>query len=220
VARGSLKEYSGLLGWLGRRFQPVLSSSIVLNTRLFEGLSSIIALKDRRFVSLSSRVGNWTVEMKASDDSSCSVSWILIYRASLCDYRADDFHHACDGMGKCVVVVKAENGMMAAAYNEDGFTSLYSNSPNLNGFIASIDEDGECGEIFRRNGFGSGVLNYSGYGPVFGGFPNDLYISDDCHQNAVSCSTLGTSYGESGATLFGQRDFQVSEYEVFKIVIG
>jgi hypothetical protein len=44
--------------------------------------------------------------MKAEDASVSAVSWILIYRAG---ERDTDFHQVCDGMGKCVVVVKAAN---------------------------------------------------------------------------------------------------------------
>jgi hypothetical protein len=72
-------------------------------------------------------------------------------------------------MGKYVVVVKAENDMIAAAYNEEGFTSDYSQLPNLNGFIVSVADDGECGEIFHRNDYEVGVVNYLDSGPVFGG---------------------------------------------------
>jgi hypothetical protein len=73
------------------------------------------------------------------DGSVSSVSWILLYRASLSGYEAADFHQACDEMEKCVVVVKAENGRIAAAYNEDGFFSGVGRSPNLKGFIISTN---------------------------------------------------------------------------------
>jgi hypothetical protein len=172
-------------------------------------------LKDRGFVSVSSRVNDWTVKMKAEDGSVSSVSWILLYRASLSDYRAADFHQACDGMGKCVVVVKAENGRIAAVYNEDGFTSVaYSHSPNLNVFIVSVDEGGGVGEIFYRNDQENGVWNYPGSGPWFGsGYPGDLVISNNCHQNEYSRSILGGSYGRGPGlnqyALFGQKSFRV-----------
>jgi hypothetical protein len=120
VMRDSSLNYSSLVSWLARRFRYFLSSSIVVNRKLFEDLSSIIAAKDRGFVSVSYNLSSWTVDMRAEDDSTCSVSWILIYRASVSGYRASDFHRACDGMGKCVVIVKAENGRIAVAYNEDG----------------------------------------------------------------------------------------------------
>jgi hypothetical protein len=72
---------------------------------------------------VSSSVTDWAAEMKADDGSVASVSWIQLYRASISGYRAADFHQACDGMGKCVIVVKAENGRIAAAFNDDGSTS-------------------------------------------------------------------------------------------------
>jgi hypothetical protein len=151
VSRNSSLEFSALLSWLARRFRPVPSSSIVVNSELFKDLSSIIALKDRGFVSVSSSMNVCTVEMKSAEGSFSSVSWILLYRPSLSDYQAADFHQACDGMGKCVVVVKAENGRVAAAYNDDGFTYVIDVSPNLNGFIVSVTDDGGCGDIFHRN---------------------------------------------------------------------
>jgi hypothetical protein len=198
VSRNSSLEFSSLFSWLARRFRPVLSSSITVNGQLFKDLSSTITLKDRGFVSMSSSVADWTVEMKAEDGSISSVSWILLYRASLSGYRAADFHRACDRMGKCVVVVKAENGRIAAAYNEDGFTSV---SPNLNGFIVSVGDEGGCREIFHRNDHEVG-------GPWFGAI--DLFISNNCHLSERSWSTLGESYG-SGP---GQERFRVVDYEV------
>jgi hypothetical protein len=110
----------------------------------FKDLSSTIAFKDRSFVGVSSSVNDWTDEMKDEDGSVSSVSWILLYRASLSGYEAADFHQACDGIGKCVVGVKAENGRIAAAYMEGSFSS------NLNGFIDSLADDGGSEEIFHQ----------------------------------------------------------------------
>jgi hypothetical protein len=147
IMRDSSLEYFGPLFWMERRFRPVLSSSIVVNHKLFSDISSTIALKDRGFVSVSSSLSSWNIEMKAA----CSISWILLYRASLSDFQVDDFHRACHGMGNCVVVVvKAENGRIVVAYNEDGFTSERGLTPNFNGFIACVADDGGCGEIFHQ----------------------------------------------------------------------
>jgi hypothetical protein len=223
VSRNSSLEFSSLISWLAIRFHPVLSSSIVLNTKLFADLSSTIVLKDRGFVSVSSNVNDWTVEMKAEDRSESSVSWIILYRASLSGYRAADFHQACDGMGKFIVIVKAENGRIAAAYNEDGFTSINVSSPNTNGFIVSLADDGGCRDIFYRNDREWGIMNNSGVGPWFGAYRRDLRISDNCHLNERSWSRLGLSYGRGTGlnqhALFGQGRFRVVDYEVFKIVI-
>jgi hypothetical protein len=224
VSRNSSLEFSSLVSWLAIRFHPFLSSSIVANTQLFKDLSSTIMLKDRGFVSVSLRLNDWTIEMKAEDGSETSISWILLYRASLSEYRAADFHQACDGMGKCVVVVMAANKMIAAAYNEDSFISTdWTPSPNLNGFIASVDGDGGCREIFHRNDHVVGVLNHSSSGPWFGNGFGDLSISNNCHQNEYSHSMMGDSYGGGPGlnlyALFGQARFRVIDYEVFKIVI-
>jgi hypothetical protein len=225
MLRGSSLDFSSLISWLGRRFSPVLSSSIVVNSQLFVDLSSTIALNDRGFVSVSSSVSDWTVELKDEDGRISSFSWILLHRASLSGYRAADFHQACDGMGKCVVVVNAENGRIAAAYNADGFTSVFNyTSPNLNGFIAPVADDGGCGEIFNRNDQGLGVLNDPSWGPVFGNYADfDIAITNNCHH-MNSLSNLGASYGTRGpgvneTTLFGHEWFRVLDYEVFKIVI-
>jgi hypothetical protein len=226
ILRDSSLEFSALISWLARRFRPVISSSIAVNSQLFKDLSSIIALKDRGFVSVSSCAADWAVEMKAEDGSVSFVSWILLYRASLSEYRAADFHQACNGMGKCVVVVKAMNGRVAAAYNQDGFTSVdWSRSPNLNGFIVSVSDDGGCGEIFHRSDIWNlGVVNRPKLGPVFGGNSSwDLLISNTCDQGEYSSSKLGDSYGRGAElnkfVLFGQERVRVVDYEVFKIVI-
>jgi hypothetical protein len=164
VSRGSSLEFSGFISWLARRCRPTLSSSIVVNRQLFADLPSTISLNDRAFASVSSNVSDWTVELKDEDGRISSFSWILLNRASLSGYDAADYHQACDGMGKCLVVVKAENGRIAAAYNEDGFFSDGSLSPNLNGFIVSVANDGGCGEIFHRSEREGGIKNYPALG--------------------------------------------------------
>jgi hypothetical protein len=172
-----------------------------VNSQLFKDFSSIIALKDRGFVSVSSIVNDWTVELKTEDGSVSSFSWILLYRASLSNYRVADFHQACDEMGKCVVVVKAENGRIAAAYNEDGFSSVaFSRNPNLNGFIVSVAEDGGCGEIFHRNDHAVGVWNHPSWSATFCG---DVEVERKWID--MRCSAC--------------KDFEYVDYEVFKIVI-
>jgi hypothetical protein len=183
----------------------------------------MIALKESGFVTASSSLSDWNVRLKGEDESVCSVRWKLLYRGSLFGFGAREFHEACDGEGKCVVVVRAENGRIAAAYNEDAFSSDDSTTPNRNGFIVSIEADGSCGERFDRNGRYAGIYNLATSGPTFGG-GFDLAISNKCDENEDSYSNLGWAYGERPAanekTLFGQRNFRVSDYEVFKIVIG
>jgi hypothetical protein len=136
-------------------------------------------------------------------------------------YEAADFHRACDGMEKCVVVVKAENERIVVAYNEDGFSSEIPLTLNLNGFI--IDGDGGRGEIFHQNANDVGIWNYPVAGPVFGCYSGFyLHILSNCHQYENSRIKLGWSYGGRRVdplAQVGQEIFRVLDYEVFKIVI-
>jgi hypothetical protein len=74
LRNNSSYEFSALISWLARRFRPVLSSSIIVNRKLLATLSSTIALKDRGFVSVSSSVSDWTVNLKTEDVSASSIS--------------------------------------------------------------------------------------------------------------------------------------------------
>jgi hypothetical protein len=218
-------KYSSFRSWLKPR---LLKSCIVPPRKLIPQLSSIIAFKDRGFSSVSSTLNDWDVSLKAKDEGVCSISWRLLYRASLFGFDAREFHQACGGVGKFVVVVQAENGRVAVGYNEYGFNSDNSVSQNLNGFIVSIEEDGSCGARFDRTTGGIGIINPRFYGilndPGQGpSFNRDLVVSNNCHENKRSFSILGDSYGSgdevSESALFGEKFFRVCDYEVFKIVI-
>jgi hypothetical protein len=135
--------------------------------------------------------------------------------------REREFHQACDGRGKFVVVVRAENGRIAVAYNEDSFSSptgYIEGTPNSNGFIALINQDGCCGDRFDRTDRAFGAWNDPSCGPDFN---DDLVISNNCYVNDESFSELGVAYGGEvdPNALFGQECFRVCDYEVFKIVI-
>jgi hypothetical protein len=62
----------------------------------------------------------------------------------------------------------------------------------------------------------------SGAGPIFGGYPCDIYVSDDCNANTRSSTSLGISYtndtGLDARVVFtGSENFRVKEIEVFEI---
>jgi hypothetical protein len=218
VLSGSSVGYSSFLAFLQRR---LYKTCIVPPSKLFCEISLIIASKESGFVAASSILSGWEVSLKGSDGSVCVVKWKLLYKGSLFGFGARDFHQSCDGVGKFVVVVRAENGLIAAAYNEDGFSSgRGSDTPNRNGFIMSIKEDGSCGARFDRNGRSFGILHDADCGPIFN---DDLFISCNCHGNDESGSISGWAYGEgpeaNETTLFGQQRFRVSDYEVFTVEI-
>jgi hypothetical protein len=216
VLNESAVGYSSFSYWLERR---LLKTCLVSPNKLFRDMSSSIVLKERDIIATTSSLSDWDVSLNSRDGSSCVVSWKLLFKSTLFGFDADDFHQACDGMGKFVVVVRAENGRIAAAYNGDGFFSDIIVSSNLNGFIVSIEGDGSVGALFNRNS-DVGIVNHPYAGPIFN---FGLSISSNCHENEISSSVLGIAYGErpeaNETTLFGQEHFRMSDYEVFKIVI-
>jgi hypothetical protein len=106
--------------WNSPIFRDVLSASDVKNAVLrrwlkHKILKTCIVPAQTLFPNISSRI----VVKAARDERSISVTWELVCRASLFGFGAREFHQACDGKGK-YVVVRAENGRIAVAYNEDG----------------------------------------------------------------------------------------------------
>jgi hypothetical protein len=78
--------------------------------------------------------------------------------------------------------VRAENGRVTAAYNEDGFDGLGS-FPNRNVFI--VMRFGVVVPNFDRNESEWGIWNHPNFGPDF---RDDLVISRNCHENERSHS--------------------------------
>lgn len=63
------------------------------------------------------------------------------------------------------------------------------------------------------------IYRNNSYGPSFGG-GHDLYIASECTSNANSSCNKST-YNTGNINLLGSidaRNFQVSKYEVFKVV--
>ena len=71
----------------------------------------------------------------------------------------------------------------------------------------------------KGNNTSSGIFCDSSYGPTFGG-GHDLYIANVANANSSSRSKLGNTYqcpasADSSSFLAGQKNFRVSELEVF-----
>jgi hypothetical protein len=114
-----------------------------------------------------------------------------------------------------------EGSLLPTTRMVNGFTSDWNPYPNLNGFIASVAEDGGCGEIFHRNDYETEVFNHPSLGPVFWEFPCDLAISNNCHLGEYSSSRLGSAYGRGPGlnqhALFGQERFRVVDYSCLRL---
>jgi hypothetical protein len=69
------------------------------------------------------------------------VKMTLLFRASERGFLATEFHRVCDGKGPTITLVRADNGMMAAAYNDVDWGRPWGRASNPQGFLASIVND-------------------------------------------------------------------------------
>jgi hypothetical protein len=157
-----------------------------------------------------------TIEFERSNKE---VNLTLLFRTPEHGFLASEFHQYCDWKGPTITLVKAENGLIAAAYSgvEHGpFRNL-----NTRGFLASIvDESGVTGDYslhkYAANKHAY-TLSFPRWGPHFEG---SLLIADRCDVNERSSSYLGSGYGSEEVDpfmLFGSFHFRVLEYEVYQV---
>ena len=82
----------------------------------------------------------------------------------------------------------------------------------------------------KKNQIGYAISSYGGWGPIYGSpYGPDLSISDKCHANDHSCSSLGSHYdipvsikeysNEAFCLLAGAKKFKIVEYEVYQLVL-
>jgi hypothetical protein len=82
----------------------------------------------------------------------------------------------------------------------------------------------------KRTQLDYAISAYGGWGPIYGSpYGPDLSISDKCHMNDNSCSSLGSHYdipvnvkeysNEAFSLLAGAKKFKVIEYEVYELVL-
>ena len=157
-----------------------------------------------------------------SHNSSKTISWKLLFRASEHQFKARKFYEFCDDKGPTVTIVKANN-RIAAAYNCDIWDGRATEVKgkywkNRNGVIVAIEED-KFSKFSRKLEEKRGAISYFYGGPAFG---DDLHLTDGCDQKdgSTGSSNLGVSYVGEGASptrFFGAESFTVQEYEVYGI---
>lgn len=148
-----------------------------------------------------------------------NVHWKLLFRASEHELNPRSFHKHCDWRGPTITLVKAENNMVAAGYNEDDWNSDGKFTKNSNGFIVAVNVHPDTHQISLKKYFRSSEFGCFGtpiWGPSFigGDAVPDLQVIKD------GSSSLGHAYFAEGCKedeLFGAKEFRVVEYEVFQI---
>jgi hypothetical protein len=149
-------------------------------------------------------------------DSSYIIKRNRLYRGSENGFSAAAFHRLCDNQGPTVVLIKANNGRVAAGYSCVSWKSGYTSDANPRGFLCSIDENNLTLQMFKGVPATCMVWLSANYGPIF---TNGLCIFDKCDKNLSSHSTLGGGFEGNGDqfALFGLKSLAVVEYEVFGI---
>jgi hypothetical protein len=152
-------------------------------------------------------------------DSASKIKWDRLYRASEHGFTIASFHRICDNKGPTVVLIRAENGRVAAGYSCVSWTSVNSFEANPRGFLCAIDinENSLC--LIKGVPRNCQINQYIDQGP---GFSGGVYISDACNKNYNSSSNIGTGFDSHGdpLALFGMDIFKVVEYEVFGIALS
>ena len=139
---------------------------------------------------------------------------------------ASTFHKYCDGVSPTITLVMDTSGEKFGGYT----TSNWSESCAGSGYAR--DQDSFIFNLSRKSKyiqpdkFGKySIYRNKSYGPTFGGGNNgyNLYLADSCTGNSSSYTCVDPSYNTDNKNLknsTGQSSFQVSYYEVYRVVSG
>ena len=132
---------------------------------------------------------------------------------------ADDFHKACDNVPNVLVIIKSGQ-YIAGGFTTVAFESLSNNffKPNYDGstFLLSVNRR----KVYSLKNEDKALWCKRDFGPVFGS--NGIGIRSDYkdNQNWEMIYERECSFHEPDAIkgeLFGDEDFKVDEYEVYKL---
>ena len=149
--------------------------------------------------------------------------WVLIYKATRDGFRAVDFHRCCNNQGPTMTIIQSQTGgYLFGGYIYVSWASRQSyavdnNSPFLFTLTSPYGIPPAKYQIARPE---YAIHDLSGYGPTFGG-GHDIYICDQSDTTTGSYSNFPHSYsdrtGNGNATFTGNKNFQTSDIEVYKL---
>ena len=146
--------------------------------------------------------------------------WKLIYNATRDGFRASDFHRMCDGKGENLGVIKSSNGFLFGWWTPLGWKSpsSWEYAADASTFIFTLTNPAGVSATYKNKQPQYALYHYAGYGPAFG-HGCDIIVSDNSNSNTNSYTNFPRSYedttGRGNATFTGNRNFQLSELEVF-----
>ena len=173
------------------------------NMEEYNGLNDSLILSDNKKSKES--IKNWINRDK-------KLYFKLIFRKSRDGINASDFHKHCDNQGPTVCLMRTTKNYKFGAYSSISWQSSYklSNEDEGRVFLFSID----LNQKFEKIKNGSIQFSINDYGPCFGERGGCLYLKNNLNcgfiQNSNFLSNCELTHGE-------EKDFQVDEFEVFKV---
>lgn len=121
----------------------------------------------------------------------------LLFRASQHNFQSAIFKEQCVGRAPTLMLAKSDKGKVFGAYTPAKWLNTkekeYVGDPTATSFLFSLTD----GLVFpiKKNQLDYAISAYGGWGPIYGSpYGPDLSISDKCHMNENSCSSLGSHY--------------------------
>ena len=152
-------------------------------------------------------------------NSNSKISYRLLYRGSLDNYSANEFHDKCDHIPNTLVLVKVKDtGNVFGGFAGQPWSSNDKYTTCSESFLFSLTSKRKC-EIMKSK---YAIYGKRNYGPIFGsGY--DLCIVDKCNQSTSNHSFIGETYKVEGLVdsskfLAGKENFLVEEIEVYSVL--
>ena len=140
-----------------------------------------------------------------------NISFSLLYRKGVDDFRPFDFHRYCDNKGPTLVLVETTKG-----YKFGGYTPLEWESPSdtiykKDGitFLFSINQL----KLFAKKNDGTSIFVDKKYGPGFGSGCDILIGYPEANKGEGTNSNYLTNHDLTN----GEKTFDLKEFEVFKV---
>ena len=144
------------------------------------------------------------------------ITYDLIYKASKDGDKSENFHSKCDNIENTLIIIKSTNDKIFGAFTTQLWNPIgYVKDPLA--FVFSINNKKIYNILDNINGE-MAIYTNSLYGPCFGEGTDFGLYSQCTTRNDNWCSNKKT-YNFNGEHLIGNVRFQVSDYEVYHVIV-
>jgi hypothetical protein len=148
------------------------------------------------------------------------IKFYLLFATNKDGDSSSTFHYYCDGVFPTVTFVLDTSGRRFGGKSSQNWSQLSFGSSYSGGqcsFIFNLSNKYIYNLIDQFNA--SAIYHHNSYGPTFGG-GHDLYLANGCISNTSNyCNKSPYDTGSNNLLgNSGSTSFQVSNYEVYKVV--